>query len=587
MLAELHIANLGVIEDLDLELHPGLNVLTGETGAGKTLVTLGLALALGTRAQAAHVRNGSVRARVEARFLAAESPSVEEWLEDGEVVLARAVSKEGRSTARIGGQMVPVSALAALGPELVEVHGQNQQQRLLAPGTQMEVLDRFAGAQHLDSVRAYAEAYERLRRVRTRLEEVQRNAREREREKDLLAYQVREIEAAGVRPGEIQEIAREESRLAHAERLSERAASAEALIGGEDGTADRLHLLSATLRDAAAIDGESADLADRAAALAADASELSRDLRAWREGLRVEPGRLEEINERLRVLRTLERKYGDGEEGILAFHDEAGRRLAGLSTADQERALLLSETEELDHRATGLARAISERRRDACPALSLALEAELRELGMEGASITVDVDPENELGPDGRDRVAVLFSGAPRQPALELAKGASGGELSRVMLACRSVMADIDRVPTLVFDEVDAGIGGRAGAAVGRRLARLATTRQVIVVTHLAQIACFADRHVRVTKQDGVAGLQVLEGDDRIVEIARMLSGSVHSETAESHARELLDRAVREREDMDPAREGLRSEGTGGREEMKTRRGGPKASPRATVRAGA
>ena len=550
MLAELHIANLGVIEDLDLELHPGLNVLTGETGAGKTLVTLGLALALGSRAQAAQVRQGSGRARVEARFLAPDSPSVAEWVEDGEVVLARTVSEDGRSTARIGGQMVPVSALASLGPELVEIHGQNQQQRLLFPSTQTELLDRFAGPDHVDPVRAYAEVYERLRRARARLEELERNAREREREKDLLAYQVREIEAAGVRAGEIEELTREESRLAHAERLLERAAAAEALIDGDDGSSDRLHRLSATLRDAAAFDAESVGLAERAAAIAADASELSRDVRSWREGLRADPGRLEEINERLRALRALERKYGDGEEAILAFRDQADRTLASLSTADEERAALLAEIRDLAQRATDLARVISDGRRRAGPALSQALEAELGELGMEGVSIEVDVSAEEELGPDGRDSVTLLFSGGARQPPLELARSASGGELSRVMLACRSVLADLDRVPTLAFDEVDAGIGGRAGAAVGRRLGWLATTRQVIVVTHLPQIACFADRHVRVTKRDGVAALHALEGDDRIEEIARMLSGSVQSATAESHARELLDRAGRERADM-------------------------------------
>src|SRR5436190_12907114 len=227
VLLELHIAGLGVIEDLELELHPGLNVMTGETGAGKTMVTMGLALALGGRAASARVRRGGGRARVEARFAAPSSPAVAEWAEDGEVVLARTVSEDGKSSARMGGQIVPVSALAAVGPELVEVHGQNQHQRLLSPATQTELLDRFAGAQHVDAVHTYRGVFERMRRARLRLEELERESRAREREKDLLAFQVREIEAAGVRPGEVAELCEEESRLADADRLLQHGADAE------------------------------------------------------------------------------------------------------------------------------------------------------------------------------------------------------------------------------------------------------------------------------------------------------------------------------------------------------------------------
>jgi DNA repair protein RecN (Recombination protein N) len=543
VLVELHISNLGVIGDLDLELDPGLTVLTGETGAGKTMVTLGLSLALGGRASAAHVRQGSGRARVEARFTAPGSPSVSEWVEDDEVVLARTVSEDGKSSARIGGQIVPVSALGSLQPELVEVHGQNQHQRLLSSSTQTDLLDRFARTDHQRVVRAYADVYERLRRATARLDELERETRDREREKDLLGYQVREIDGAGIHPGELRELIQEESRLAHAERLVERASVAEALLDDEDGASDRLHRLEAALRDAAAVDQLASGIAERASSLAADASELSRDVRVWREEVRSDPERLEDINERVRALRALERKYGDGEEEILAYGDRARERLAVLSGADDERDTLVVEKEGLFAEASEMAAAISGGREAAAGGLRSALESELHELGMDGASIVVQLIEQDDLGPSGRERVSLTFSGGPRQPQLPLAKAASGGELSRIMLACRSVMADVDRVPTLVFDEVDAGIGGRAGAAVGRRLARLASTRQVIVVTHLPQIASFADRHVRVTKRDGVAALEVLDGEDRVDEIARMLSGSVDSATAASHARELLDAA--------------------------------------------
>ncbi len=547
MLLELHIAGIGVIEDLDLEFHPGLNVLTGETGAGKTMVTVGLTLALGGRASAVLVRPGSKRARVEARFSAPPSPGVGEWAEDGEVVLARTVSEEGKSAARIGGQIVPVSALAAIAPELVELHGQNQVQRLLEPGAQTGFLDRFAGTEHLARVEEYRQAYERLRRTRLRLDELDREARDREREKDLLAYQVREIESAGVRAGELAAIEAETARLAHAERLLERARAAEDALGAEGGAADRLHEAASALRDAAAVDPGAGEAAERAAALAQEASELARDVRAYREELRADPTRLEEVQQRMHALRSLERKYGEGEDGILAYLEQARTRLSGLAGADDERDQLEGQRAELDRAARTLAGQLSAGRADTAPGLAEALEGELRDLGMEGASVRVSLEPQEDLGPLGRERAQLLFSGGPGQAPLPLSKVASGGELSRTMLACRSVMADLDDVPTLVFDEVDAGIGGRAGLAVGRRLARLARTRQVLVVTHLPQIACFADRHIRVRKREGTAAVSVLDQAERVAEISRMLSGLPESEAAATHAEELLAEADRAR----------------------------------------
>jgi DNA repair protein RecN (Recombination protein N) len=548
VLLELHIAGIGVIEDLDLEFHPGLNVLTGETGAGKTMVTVGLTLALGGRASSVLVRRGSRRARVEARFSAPPSPGVGEWAEDGELVLARTVSEEGKSAARIGGQIVPVSALAAVAPELVELHGQNQVQRLLEPGAQTGFLDLFAGAGHLSVVEEYRQAYERLRRTLLRLEELDREARDREREKDLLAYQVREIESAGVHPGELAGIEAESSRLAHAERLLERARGAEDALGTEGGAADRLHEAASALRDAAAVDAASTAVAERAAALAQEGSDLARDVRAYREELRADPARLEELQQRLHVLRSLERKYGEGEDGILAYLDQARTRLSALAGTEDERAQLEGEAAELDRSALALAERVAAGRAGAAPRLAEALEGELHELGMEGASVRVALESQEDLGPLGRERAQLLFSGGPAQPPLPLSRVASGGELSRTMLACRSVMADLDAVPTLVFDEVDAGIGGRAGLAVGRRLARLGRTRQVLVVTHLPQIACFADRHVRVRKREGTATVSVLDQDERVAEISRMLSGLPDSDAAASHAEELLAEADRERE---------------------------------------
>ena len=559
VLLELHIAGIGVIEDLDLEFHPGLNVLTGETGAGKTMVTVGLSLALGGRASAVLVRRGAKRAGVQARFAAPPSPGVGEWAEDGEVVLARTVSAEGKSAARIGGQIVPVSTLAGVAPELVEVHGQNQVQRLLEPAAQTGFLDRFAGPRHQATLVEYREAYERLRRARLRLEELEREARDREREKDLLAYQVREIESAAIQLGEVAGIEAEAARLAHAERLQDRARSAEEAMESEGGATDGLHAAAASLRDAAAVDAGAGPLAERATLLAEEGAELLRDVRDYREGLMADPGRLEELQERLHAVRSLERKYGEGEEGILAYLEQARRSLAALAGADDERETLERDVETLSARGADLAGRLSEARTDAAPRLAGALQAELRELGMEGASVSVALEVSPDLGPVGGERAQLLFSGGPDQAPLPLSKVASGGELSRTMLACRSVMADLDDVPTLVFDEVDAGIGGRAGLAVGRRLARLARTKQVLVVTHLPQIACFADRHILVAKRGGTATVSVVDQGARVAEISRMLSGLPDSDAAATHAEELLAEGDRERRAVQRAGAGRRA----------------------------
>ncbi|MBI4260351.1 MAG: DNA repair protein RecN [Actinobacteria bacterium] len=555
MLHELHITDLGVIEEVDLELHPGLSVLTGETGAGKTMVTVALALALGERGAAHLVREGASRARVEARFDAPDGPAGVEWAEDGELVLARTVSVEGKSTGRIGGQIVPVSALAGVGGDLVEVHGQNQAERLRSPGAQTAFLDRFAGPEHLERVAAYALVWDRFVRARTRLEELTREARDREREKDLLAYQVREIESAGVEPGELEALRAEEARLAHAERLLERAAAAESSLAAEGGGLDSLREAATVLADAASLDPGAAALSARMAALAEEATDAAHEVRAYRETVALDPARLEEVRERVQAIRGLERKYGEGEEGILAFLAEARERLGSLSGADEELASLREEAESLEGEAAALAAEVSRGRAAAAPGLAAALTAELLELGMAGASVEVPLHPASGLDRQGAERAEVLFSGGSGQASRPLGKVASGGELSRAMLACRSVLADLDDVPTLVFDEVDAGIGGRAGLAVGRRLARLARTRQVLVVTHLPQIACFADRHFRVEKRAGKATVVQLADEERVAELSRMLSGLPGSEAAATHAEELLAaaRATRDEAGGQPA----------------------------------
>ncbi len=543
VLRELHISGLGVIADLELELGPGLNVLTGETGAGKTMVTVGLLLALGERGSASLVRDHARAARVQARFDATDQAG--EWAEDGEVILARSIARDGRSTARIGGQLATASALAELGAGLVEHHGQGQTQRLLAPAAQTAFLDRFAGDVHLVALGAYREVHDRLRASRAELESLREAARGRERELDLLAYQVNEIEAVGPRDGETEELTTEEGRLSHVERLMEQASSAEHALIGEDGIADASSSLASVLEAAAELDPTAGEVAQRARGLAAETSELARDVRAYGEALLPDPERLQEIRERIAALTQLQRKYGPSDADVSAFLAEASERLRTLAGADDRIAELETEVGTLTEQTRDRAVTVTSGRTAASGALEASVRAELEELGMPGAAFEVRLVSTDEPGPAGAERVELWFSPSPGQPVRALAKAASGGELSRVMLACRSVLADLDEVGTLVFDEVDAGIGGQAGLAVGRRLARLASGRQVLVVTHLPQIACFADRHLRVTKEGGTASVDLLDGADRVEELSRMLAGLAGSESAVSHAEELLGEADR------------------------------------------
>ena len=545
MLRQLHISGFGVFDDFDLELHPGLNVLTAETGAGKTMITVGLALALGGRGNANLVREGHPAARVQARFDA--PPGSEDWAEDGEVILARSVGRDGRSSARIGGQLATAAALAELGASLVEVHGQHQAQRLLSASVQTASLDRFAGDQHLVALASYREAFDQRASAKTQLAALAEAARDRERELDLLAYQVREIEAAHPRAAETQELEREEGRLAHVERLAELSATALRAVADDGGAADALAAAASETDAAATLDPDAGELAERSRGLAAEAVELARDIRSYAATLQADPGRLQEVQERLSTLKGLQRKYGSTDEEVLAYLGDASRHIAELAGADERLALLEAEVSRLDLRCRELADVISGARATAAGRLASSITAELGELGMPGAVFDIVLQPLRDLGPGGVERASFHLSASPGQPKLPLANAASGGELSRTMLACRGVLADLDDVPTLVFDEVDAGIGGHAGLAVGRRLGRLAAERQVVVVTHLPQIACFADLHARVTKQRNAAAVQVLDERECVFELSRMLAGMPGSDSASSHAEELLAEAAHAR----------------------------------------
>ena len=556
MLRELHISGLGVIDDLDLPLHPGLNVLTGETGAGKTMITVGISLALGARASASLVREGAAAARVQALFDVADDPSrddrgtssrdaIDDWVEDGEVLLARTIAPQGKGSFRIGGQLATASALAAVGAGLVELHGQHQAQRLLEPAVQTAFLDRFAGDEHLVALASYRQAYDELRATTAALEDLRDASRDRERELDLLAYQVREIEAVMPEAGESPGLIAEEARLGHVERLLERSGEAEAALTGDEGAAVVLGLAARALDDARTVDATAGELASRGSVLAVEMVELARDVRSYRESLVADPERLQQVRERISALKGLQRKYGESDADVVAFLAGASSRLAELEVTDDRLAALVATAEKLHTATASRAAVVTSGREVSSARLAAAIGSELHELGMPGAVVEVVLDRLPEPGAAGAERVVLRFASGTAATPRPLAATASGGELSRTMLACRSVLADLDEVPTVVFDEVDAGIGGRAGLAVGRRLAQLANDRQVIVVTHLPQIACFADRHVLVTKHRGAAAVEVLDDDARVHELSRMLSGLDESPGAVTHAEELLHEAGR------------------------------------------
>ena len=565
MLAELRIRDLGVIDDAHLEVSAGLNVLTGETGAGKTMVVDALALLLGGRADPGAVRSGRPAALVEGRLHTGDDDQVAAALatagvtdEDGEVVVARQVLAEGRSRAQLQGRMATVAAVAEIVRPLVEVHGQHEFQDLLRPGVQRDLLDRYAGDTTLDLRAAFGSGWRRLRAVTRELDDLVTRAREREREIDLLRHQLEEIDAAQVRVGESAELAAEAERLANAESLQQAAALAHQLLEDDDdaGAATALGAAARAVHGPGGHDRALGELAERAQALAAEVGDLASSLRAYAEAVLVDPARLEEINQRVALLRDLERKYGDDEAAILAFAGQAAERLAELEGGTLRSEALEAEAAELRRSLAATGAELTAARRETAARLGEAIRVELADLAMPAAKVEVAVEQDDDTGglevggrrlaatEDGLDRVEVRLAAHPGAPLRPLGRAASGGELSRVMLALRVVLAAVDRTPTLVFDEVDAGVGGRTAAAVGRRLAGLARRHQVLVVTHLPQIAAHADRHFTVEKRSAEdttsTDVRLLDDAGRVGELSRMLSGMEGSGLAQAHAEELL-----------------------------------------------
>jgi DNA repair protein RecN (Recombination protein N) len=577
MLEEVRITALGVIDDAVLELSPGLTVVTGETGAGKTMVVTGLGLMFGGRADPARVRPGADRATVEGRLRIDPGSRVAQQvlaaggeLDDGDqaLIVSRSVSAEGRSRAYCGGRSVPVSLLTYLADDLVAVHGQADQQQLLRPGRQREALDRFAGPELHAVLGEYQRAYERHREAGAELEELISQARERAAEAEDLRRGLAEIERAGPAEGEDAALLAEEDRLAHADALHSAATTAhEALLGdpssGSYQAADAVSLLAGARQALDAVSGYDQALAGLAGRLAEAAylvSDVATELASYVQSVDSDPARLAAVQERRAELTRLIRAYGGTVpdlSGVLAWAKQAAARLTELDSDDDRIASLSGETEKLAARVAELAGQLTGLRRAAADTFAARVTAELTALAMPHARLTVAVTPAGGFGPQGGDEVEIRLAAHPGAPPLPLAKGASGGELSRVMLAIEVVFAGADPVPTFVFDEVDAGVGGKAAVEIGRRLARLARLAQVIVVTHLPQVAAFADAHLVVEKTDDGSvtrsGVTSLDEVGRVTELSRMLAGLEDSEFGRAHAGELLAAAAAERASPAPA----------------------------------
>ncbi|MCL2092128.1 MAG: DNA repair protein RecN [Micrococcales bacterium] len=566
MIAELRIENLGVIADATVPLGPGLVVLTGETGAGKTMVLTALNLLTGGRADASLVRTGATSAAAEGRFVvppgstaAAQAAEAGAALDGDELLVVRTMTpasdgSPGRSRAFLGGRSVPQAVLGEVAAALVTVHGQADQMQLRAPARQREALDDFAGPSHQDLVVDHRRAWTARQDLAADLADLVARADERRREAELLRLGLDEVERIDPQPGEDTELARLVERLAHVEDLRGASTAAHEALAGVDDThlGAEAHVQTAlrALEQVSGHDDVLAELARRTAEVGYLLADAVTELAAYVDGLAADPAALETAQRRRAELATLTRAHGPDVAAVLAWASDAGLRLLDLDGGQDRVAALRSDLAQADARLTGLQAQITQGRQAAAAQLSTAVSDELSGLAMSGARLEVRVGPADP-GPWGADQVEMLFAAHPDAPLLPLARAASGGELSRVMLALEvslavSLAADGSDglAGTFVFDEVDAGVGGRAAVEVGRRLAQLGRSTQVLVVTHLAQVAAFADHHLVVTRSDGVvraSDVHQVDGDDRLAELARMLSGQ-DSQTARAHAAELLDR---------------------------------------------
>lgn len=567
MLVELRIQNIALIESLNLALGEGLHVLTGETGAGKSIIIDAVSLLLGGRASADLIRSGCDQAFVEGLFQCSPSSPVPDLLagigvslaEDGTFLLSREVSRSGRSVSRVNGKTVPLGVYRDLGRLLVDIHGQHEHQSLSNPDNHLRLLDAYGGPEIVSLTGRVGELCNQINQVLKQRQRYGGSEAERSRQVEFLRFQIDEIDQARLQPGEEEQLREERMMLANAEKLLEAVGKAYLnLFGGEQqfSAYDRLSAAIQDLRGGVQYLPALQQLSETAAGLLYQIEDLARELESIRERLEVNPARLAEVEDRLQLIRRLQKKYGATIEEILRYREEKARELEELTESEARIEALDRELTGLREKLDRAAATLSEARQQVAARLEEAVCREIADLGMTGTRFQVEFKRKEVPTADGWDRVEFLLAANPGEPLKPLARIASGGELSRIMLALKTILASQDQIPTLIFDEVDAGIGGRSLVSVARKLSALSRFRQVICVTHSPQIAGYADRHMAITKlvKGGRTYTEVclVTGEDCVLELARMLGGE-ESEGARDHAREILRVAAEEKNrDLNP-----------------------------------
>ncbi len=550
MLLELHIRNFALVDELRIEFGGGLAVLTGETGAGKSIIVDALSVALGERTGSEVVRTGAEKSMVEATFDVTDNPEAAKIAakygfdaEDGVLILSREIARGGRSSCRINGGACTASVLREITALLIDVHGQHEHQSLLSVPLHIDILDAWIGREAADLREETRRAYDQFTSLRDERDRLQTDERERARTLDLYRFQAEEIDGARLDPGEEEELEAERNRLANAEKLYAAASEIHGVLGsGENGLADALSGAVGLGEKIAAMDPAMSRFVEGLSSALFGVEEALASIRDYRDQIEANPARLEQLEERLDTIRMLKRKYGDTIEEGLNYGREAAENVDRLANAEERSHELEGRIAELRQALESASARLTELRKKASPRFDKAVEKELAELAMDRTDFEVKLEPA-ELGPRGVDAVEFMISPNPGEPVKALVKIASGGEMSRIMLALKTVMARPE-VRVMVFDEIDAGIGGRTAQVLGEKLARLGEKCQVMCVTHLVQIASKAHRHYAVDKhvRDGrsIVMVRQLEAEQRVTELARMLGAEGTCSSAAEHAREML-----------------------------------------------
>ncbi|CAB4546406.1 MAG: DNA repair protein RecN [Actinobacteria bacterium] len=556
MIEEISIRDLGVIAEAKLKFGPGLTVLTGETGAGKTMVLTAVGLLLGERSDTSAIRQGQDQAFVEGRWQINQHQKANELVVEaggnvdaGELIVNRSVARDGRSRSAIGGAAAPVNLLASLGEQLVAVHGQSDQIRLKSGIAQREALDQFSGVATL--LGKYRDVFDRWKTLEARLETLRSASSSRETEIQQLQEATAELDRLKPEAGEDEALAEKAQRLTHSEELRIAASEAHELLSSENTDTDAIALVGKARRVLEAASVNDPELGKIAETLRQLGFQLGENAAALNGYLASSEGggaaELEQVQQRRADLGAAMRKYGPTLAEVIAFQETAGKKLLELDNSDEQIAALTLERDGLFAEVQDLAGQVTAVRKHAALRLETAVTEELKSLAMGGATLVVSVTETSEYQLHGADLVSIQLAAYPGAEPRPIGKGASGGELSRIMLAIEVVLAKTEQALTFIFDEVDAGVGGAAAIEVGKRLAQLAKVAQVIVVTHLGQVAAFANQHLRVLKtmsdQYTASDVVELQGEDRVEEIARMLSGMAESDTARANARELMIKA--------------------------------------------